>query len=100
MSGRAEIHLPFFPYLFLHIHYHKLYEEYDILYILEESLITNTNIDYLHSATKSDNHSILATHFQVVMIKQECFVKYSKKLSYMEIILMRRDDVEEQLILS
>ena len=77
-SGRAEIHLLFCPHLFLHVHYHKLHEEYDILYISEEDLITNANINYLHSATKSNNHFILATHFEVAMIKQERFVKYNK----------------------
>ena len=96
-SGRAEIHLPFCPHLFLHVHYHKLHEEYDILYISEEDLINNPNMNYLYSATKSENHTMLATHFQVVMTMQDYLVQYSKKemLSYVENMLLSSEDVEE-----
>ena len=66
-SGRAEIHLPFCPHLFLHVHYHKLHEEYDIPYISEEDLISNANINYLHFATTSETYSILASYFRVAM---------------------------------
>ena len=79
MSGRSEIYLPSCPHLCLRVHYHKLHEEYDVLYISEVDLITNSKINYLHSATKYDNHVILATSFEVTMLKKERCVKYSKK---------------------
>ena len=52
--------------MFLHVHYLKLYQEYDIIYVSENEL-DNINVNFLHSATKSDNYEHLATHFNVMM---------------------------------
>ena len=97
-SGRGGIFLPFGPHMFLHVHYLKLYEEYDIIYVAENEL-ENINVNYLHSATQSQKHKELASYFNVIMHNQERYTKYTKKeiLGYMENILMTREDVEEQL---
>ena len=78
-SKRAEIHLPFCPHFFINVHFHKLHEEYDILYISENELMNNPKINYLYSATKSESHKKLARHFEVTMTMQERFVRYTKK---------------------
>lgn len=97
-SGRGEIFSPFGPHMLLHVHYLKLYEEYDIIYVSENEL-DNINVNYLHFATKSQNRKELASHFNVTMNDQERYITYSRKqiLDYMENRLMTTANVEEQL---
>ena len=64
--------------MFLHVHYLKLYEEYDIIYVSENEL-DNIHVDFLHSATESDNHKHLATHFNVTMNDQSRYIKYTRR---------------------
>lgn len=72
-SGRADIFLPCGTYMFLHVHYFKLYKEYDVIHVSENEL-DNTNVNHLHSATESQNHKELASHFDVTTNHQEMYI--------------------------
>ena len=66
---------------------------------MAENELDNINVNYIHSATESQNHKELASHFNVIIHDQKRYIKYTRKeiLDYMENWLMTKGDVEEQL---
>ena len=63
-SKRPEIHIPFTPFMFAHIHGHNVDKEYDITYVVEEDL-NETQTNLLYATAESDLYAYYKSIFDL-----------------------------------
>jgi hypothetical protein len=63
-SKRPEIHVPFTPFMFAHIHGHDVDQKYDITYVVEEDL-NELQTNLLYATAESDLYAYYKSIFDL-----------------------------------